>query len=190
VSASSIAASRGVQRTTADIMADPSVNTPRSLIVWQPMASNRKDLPSHHRSLEAAQWPLPKRHSISQLQIAPNPHAPQTVGTQFDGATGPADTGAFPPDTMGAVGPTQFFVFLNGRLRTFNKITGVADGVLDVDSNVFFSPVMTPAGAGTATFTSNPQVRYDRLSARWFLVMIDATVNTSTGGPSLRPTAS
>jgi hypothetical protein len=29
---------------------------------------------------------------------------------------------------MGAVGPSQFLVFVNGRIKTFNKTTGVADG--------------------------------------------------------------
>ena len=145
------------------------------------MASNRQDLLSHPGPLEASQWPLPKQQSMFSFRPGPIPHVPQTVGTPFDGATGPAETGAFPPDTMGAVGPTQFFVFLNGRLRTFNKTSGVADGVLDTSSNVFFAAVLTPAGAGTVTITSNPQVRYDRLSARWFLVMLDGTFNTSTG---------
>jgi hypothetical protein len=32
---------------------------------------------------------------------------------------------------MGSVGPTQYVVFVNGRLVTFNKTTGVADGVLN-----------------------------------------------------------
>ena len=39
-----------------------------------------------------------------------------TVSTSFTGAT-LADTGAFPPDTMGAVGPSQFIVAVNGRIR-------------------------------------------------------------------------
>ena len=70
-------------------------------------------------------------------------NTPQTLGTSFTGAT-LADTGAFPPDSMGAAGPSQFVVFVNGRIRTFNKTTGVADGVIDADPDVFFSPVMTP----------------------------------------------
>ena len=31
---------------------------------------------------------------------------------------------------MGAVGKSQFVVFLNGRIRTFNKATGVAAEML------------------------------------------------------------
>jgi hypothetical protein len=68
----------------------------------------------------------------------------------------------------------------NGHLRTFNKTTGVADGVIDADSDVFFASVVTPPGAGEISFTTDPQVRYDRLSGRWFLVMIDVTWDPSS----------
>src|SRR4051794_1370824 len=37
----------------------------------------------------------------------PSPDAPQTLGVSFLGATS-AETNAFPPDTMGAAGPSQF----------------------------------------------------------------------------------
>lgn len=105
----------------------------------------------------------------------------QTVATTFTGAT-LADTGAFPPDSMGAVGPTQFLVALNGRFRTFNKATGVVDGVLNIDPDIFFASVKTPLGGGVvANFTSDPRVRYDRLSGRWLIEMID--VPNNNGNP-------
>ena len=109
------------------------------------------------------------------------PLAPQTVGTNFKAAT-LADSGSLPPDTAGAVGPTQFLVFVNGRLRTFNKTTGAADGALNVDPNVFFASVMTPPpSAQHATFTANPQARYDRLTGRWILLCIDVPFNLLSG---------
>jgi hypothetical protein len=99
--------------------------------------------------------------------------APQTPGTSFTGAT-LTDTGAFPPDTMGAVGPTQFIVAVNGRFRSFNKSTGVADSVLNIDPDVFFASVMTPVTPPVVlNFTSDPRIRYDRLSGRWFIDIID-----------------
>jgi PKD repeat protein len=94
----------------------------------------------------------------------------QSVGLSFLGAT-LADTRAYPPDSMGAAGPSQYIVAVNGRIRSFNKHTGLADGVLNVDTDVFFNPVMTPPV--TNNFTSDPRIRYDRLSGRWFIVMID-----------------
>ena len=96
--------------------------------------------------------------------------------------TGPTENGAFPPDTMGAAGPTQVFIFLNGRLRTFNKTTGAADGVVNADPDVFFASVMSAPPPGGIVFTSDPMVRYDRLSGRWFLSIIDVpcTIPTCT----------
>jgi len=97
-----------------------------------------------------------------------------TISTNFNGVTGPDETGAYPPDNMGSVGPTQYIVFVNGRLRSFNKTTGVADGVLNVNPDAFFAPVMTPIGAGVLqNFTSDPRVRYDRRSGKWILLIID-----------------
>src|SRR6185295_8038549 len=85
--------------------------------------------------------------SVTQQEVRTAVAAPQTLSTSFTGAA-LVDTGAFPPDSMGAVGPSQFVVFLNGRLRTFNKTTGVADGVINANPDVFFSSVMTPLTGG------------------------------------------
>ena len=79
------------------------------------------------------------------------------------------DCSGWPPDTMGTVGPTQFIIALNGRIRSFSKATGLADGGINANTDTFFSPVMTPG----ANFTTDPRIRYDRLSGRWFIVMID-----------------
>jgi RNA polymerase sigma factor (TIGR02999 family) len=97
--------------------------------------------------------------------------SPQTVGTNFTGATlaGINPTLSFPPDCMGVVGPTQYVVFVNGRLVTFNKATGLADGVLNADPDVFFSSVRN------GSITSDPRIRYDRLTARWILVIINVS---------------
>lgn len=105
--------------------------------------------------------------------IGDNPQAPQTAAVNFTGAT-LTDTRAFPPDSMGAVGPAQFIVAVNGRIRSFTK-SGASDGVLNVDTDVFFASVMTPSTTGN--FTSDPRIRYDRLSRRWFIIIIDVPGN-------------
>src|SRR5690606_4868454 len=103
----------------------------------------------------------------------------QTLALSFDAAT-LADTGAYPPDTMGAVGPQQFVAFVNGVIRSFDK-NGNSDGGIDVAPDVFFAPVITPTGGGVAlSFTVNPQIRYDRFSARWILTMIDVPCTNVT----------
>ena len=105
--------------------------------------------------------------------------AAQSVGTNFLGPT-LTDTLSYPPDSMGAVGPTQFIVAVNGRFRSYNKTTGATDGYLDADPDVFWSSVMTPPTTGaTATFTTDPRIRFDRLSGRWFITMVDSPYNSS-----------
>jgi hypothetical protein len=139
---------------------------------------DRENLPQAPGALELSQWPTLQSQNLPEDFTYTD--APQTYGVNFTGAV-LSDALAFPPDVMGAVGPTQFIVFVNGRIRSFNKTTGIADGVLNIDPDVFFSLVTTPPGAGEVTFTSDPNVRYDRLTGRWFLTIIDVTQNTTTG---------
>jgi uncharacterized repeat protein (TIGR01451 family) len=80
-----------------------------------------------------------------------------------------------PPDTMGAVGPTQFLTHVNGRVRVHDKATG-AVGALDADDLVFWNAVSTQ-GPNVVAF---PHVRYDRLTDRWFLMVVDKPANGGT----------
>lgn len=115
---------------------------------------------------QVARWPLsllPPRTG----QIL-GPFAPQTVGTSFLGAQ-VSESGYVPPDCMGAIGPTQFLVCVNGRIKVFDRSGTV--GSLNTGTDVFFASVRS---AGT----SDPRVRFDRFSSRWFIIMIDvATTN-------------
>lgn len=193
----------GIEKTTAQLMEDqkeaPQVDHQMRLAPEREYP-DRRGLPQSPTALPIASFPVdtvpepvkkPTKGRISSTIVKPDSatrtvatSAPQTVSTPNFTAATLADTGAFPPDTMGAVGPSQFFLFLNGRVRTFNKTTGVADGVLNVDSDVFFASVMTPLTGGvTLNFTSDPQIRYDRLTRRWILCIIDVpSTSVSTVG--------
>ncbi|HEV2829763.1 MAG TPA: hypothetical protein VGW76_19340, partial [Pyrinomonadaceae bacterium] len=168
---------KGIERSTAEIMQAQLVAPPSSRPLKPERGlEGREDRPQDPNAPEVASLPDPGAAQPASVQRTTDisaPSAPQPVGLNFNAVTGPAETGAFPPDTQGAVGPTQFFLFVNGRLRTFNKATGVADGVVNVDPDVFFASVMSPFPAGGLNFTSDPQVRYDRLTARWMLTIID-----------------
>ena len=98
-------------------------------------ADFRSSLPENPRSPDVARLPGGARSASTA------PSTPQTVGTSFTGATIADTPGFVPPDTMGAVGPTQFVVTVNGRFRSFSKTTGLADGALNVDPDVFFGSV-------------------------------------------------
>lgn len=93
-----------------------------------------------------------------------------------------------PPDNCGDVGFTQIIATANTRMKVFNKpsVTGLAattqtgtstttlNAVLNVDLNVFFSnPSLGISGI------SDPHVRFDRLTGRWFVVAIDINNKTN-----------
>lgn len=171
-------ASAGAE-TTAEIMERGNLNPPIPAVL-----PPREELPYPDRNI-LPQNPdspgvssmvdgLPVREAAGarDLQSATflaGPLAAQTLGTSFTGATlsGANPTFAFPPDSMGAVGPTQYVVAVNNRIVTFNKSTGLADGVLNATTDNFFSAIRN------GSTTSDPRVRYDRLSGRWFIVIIN-----------------
>ena len=178
----------GITKSVDSIMAGerqrPAAGLAPAAIRTKPvLRPNRLGLPQNPGSATGA--PTPARAAAqnsrgSSLLRNPRAFSPQTLGTSFTGAT-LADTNAFPPDTMGAAGPTQFIVAVNGRIRTFNKATGLADGALDAGMDTFFSSVTTPVGGGiVGNFTSDPHIRYDRLSGRWFVVMIDVPYTSAS----------
>jgi hypothetical protein len=76
------------------------------------------------------------------------------------------DTNAVPPDPSGDVGPTQYLLAVNGRIRSYAKATGAADGQIDVTTDQFFQ-IVRDGGA-----TAKPRVRYDRKAGRWIVTMI------------------
>jgi Secretion system C-terminal sorting domain/Fibronectin type III domain len=97
-----------------------------------------------------------------------------------------------PPDNCGDVGTTQIIATANCRMKVFNKpVTGTPSttptgspatgsspttlsSVVNIDLNTFF----TNSALGINSI-SDPHVRFDRLSGRWFLVAIEVNHNTN-----------
>ena len=102
--------------------------------------------------------------AIGKADAVPAPRAPQSQATTWTAIALAESNGAYPPDPSGDVGPDQVLVATNGRIRTFDR-TGTM-GALDTTLDAFFDDVRANQA------TTEPQVRYDRLSGRWFVAAI------------------
>lgn len=135
------------------------------------MSRSKQALPGAGSPVEMKKRALRNFSSRSQSPYSPvagnepptTTDTPQTSGISFLGAR-LADSGFIPPDSMGDVGPTQVLVFVNGRIRVFDR-NGVM-GALNTTPENFFSSV-------TGFGITDPRVRYDRLTGRWFVMAID-----------------
>lgn len=157
----------GVRETTADVMTRQAGSKKASPHATRPhFRINRKGLPQNHDSPAVSSWSTDHgalKTQAATTELAPlRSLAPQTTGLNFTAATLTDTGGSYPPDTMGVVGPSQFMIVLNGRIRVFDKVTGVV-GSLNADLDVFFATVRGSNHSG------DPRVRYDRLSGRWIV---------------------
>jgi hypothetical protein len=175
---------KGITETVAQIMEreknslriNPSELHSRPFLKANLLKSQNPDAPTGTQGFHTSQGPS-----------APLPLNPQIVGTNFL-ATVLSESGYIPPDTMGAVGPTQILVALNGRIKVFDKQGNL--GGLNTTTDNFFNSVRNGSG------TSDPHVRYDRLTQRWFVVIINvASTNNRvliavSNGPTITDTTS
>ncbi|MCG3125627.1 MAG: hypothetical protein CHACPFDD_00452 [Phycisphaerae bacterium] len=131
----------------------------------------RQSLPQNPDSPAVAQWPPAEETGGRPLDTEepeqPDaPLLPQVVGTSFLGPV-LSESGFVPPDTEGAAGPTQILMCANGRIKLYDK-SGVL-GPLNASTNTFFNSVRA------SSTTSDPRVRFDRLTNRWFVICINVS---------------
>ncbi|MFI5120388.1 MAG: hypothetical protein ACHQM4_08240 [Thermoanaerobaculia bacterium] len=185
-----VSAREAVTETTAEIMARHmrmSVTAPQKTLdffIGRADTSRKKVSPDAE---SRPQGPAAGPQS-PQISSGGGPLLPQTIGVNADGPGSGSVPCGTPPDTMGAVGPTQFISFVNCNLVSYNKATGAADGVLATTPDNFFNSVRN------SSVVSDSHIRYDRISQRWFLVIINtafpnnrvllAVSNTATITPS------
>jgi hypothetical protein len=128
------------------------------------MLSNPPDSPA------VSAWPL--RDAVASNVGDAVRNSPQTVNRNFLGIIRTEAGGATPPDSHGAVGPTQVILAVNLYVKSFNKTTGNPDGVLNLSLNTFFSSVSEGGGL------FDPRIKFDPISRRWFLsALTNATTN-------------
>jgi hypothetical protein len=106
--------------------------------------------------------PAARQQRTGRSAIAPSSEL--TANTSFLGAQ-TNESGFVPPDSMGAVGPSQILVDVNGRIKVFDK--GGNLGGLNATDSAFWAPVRN------GTEPTDPGVEYDRLSQRWIVSAID-----------------
>jgi hypothetical protein len=183
---------RGVTETVAEIMAREAQNKKRVQRELEFDNEPEHELPEvttpNPDSPAVPQWPVPESSLEQQrpLEIL----SPQTIGTNFDGVSRlpGGESGNIPPDSVGDVGPTQILVASNGRIKVFSK-AGVLGG-LNATLDTFFNSVRNAAG------TTDPHIRYDRLTQRWFVVIINLTTTNNrvlvavSSGPTIVSSAS
>lgn len=98
-----------------------------------------------------------------------------TFGTEFSG-TNRNQSGFFPPDTMGAIGPNHYAEMINGAYAVYNKSNGSLVQRISLDQ--FWS---NNSGVAVSNFSFDPRIYFDSSSSRWFAVAVDASRSTSSG---------
>ena len=165
--------SHGVTETIDQLMSREKKNPTRRQVLPRALERefeiDRSHLPQDPNSPVVANSFATGRTQLGAAVQVANAFAPQVVGTSFLGGQINDTIGFVPPDSMADVGSSQIVVCVNGLIRTFTK-SGMADGVLSMSTSNFFLSVMGSSDV------SDPRVRYDRLSGRWFISMI--TVDT------------
>ena len=165
----------GIRELVKDIQVRPG-DIKKGPVVHRRARANRENLPQDPNSpqvtkpLAPAASPKGDFSSLDSLSadIPLQFNVAQSGGTSFIGAN-LGMSGFVPPDAMGAVGPTQILVVVNGRIRTFTR-DGFPDFAIDTTTDSFFNSVRNSSS------TTDPRVVFGRLQQRWFIVMI----NTST----------
>src|SRR3954447_5962485 len=132
-----------------------------------PVDANIKEKPEPGEGTEQTRQSAPAAAQPRTGRAAIGPRSALSQGTSFLGADS-NDSGFIPPDSMGAVGPTQVLVFVNGHMRLFDK-QGDPDPSLDVSDTAFWTPVRN------GKQVTDPGVEYDRLSQRWIVSGINIT---------------
>lgn len=70
-----------------------------------------------------------------------------------------------PPDTNGAIGPEQYIYALNQEIKSFDRKTGLPDGVINSQTSYFFG----------LNSLSDPHILYDHFSKAWYVTAMSVS---------------
>jgi hypothetical protein len=188
LSGNSFTGAPGITETVDELM-DRERQTPTEpatdLKAKEEFEVEREFLEENPEAPAVSQWP-PAEENFGPNEVL----SPQTIGTNFQTVTltGLTESASIPPDPMGDVGPTQILAATNGRIKVFDK-SGVL-GALNVSDTTFW------ASQAPTTGVSDPEIRYDRLSGRWFVLAVDLQATNNkilvavSSGPTITGVAS
>jgi hypothetical protein len=126
------------------------------------------------------------RQSMSEALALPHKN-PFNIWSNFL-ASNFDEAHSWPPDPNGDVGPSQVVALMNAGIKVFEKksvtdaplvtpkgISNVpAPATLFITLDQFFAPLIRKG-----SYTSDPHVRFDRLTKRWFVVAIEVNSTLS-----------
>ena len=81
--------------------------------------------------------------------------------------------GRFPPDTMGAVGPSDLVAVTNGSYSYYDKRTGTL-AAPHPSTDFWVNAGITNLGPAFGTITVDPRILFDRFSLRFYTVALDS----------------
>ena len=101
------------------------------------------------------------------------------TGSNFT-ASSMSESGFYPPDTMGAVGPNHVALLINGRYELYNKnSTGSPISGKAMNLNTFWTTEVGVAGRNGNSF--DPRIAYDPFAQRWYAVSVDGARTNNSG---------
>ncbi|CAG1009805.1 hypothetical protein ANRL4_04090 [Anaerolineae bacterium] len=138
--------------------------TPNALLQKKNGGTSYKPDMSVFDTVASFDRPSPAMESLAPQALG---QAPFTVFTRQNHVSS-FGSSSIPPDTMGAVGPTQFVGAFNVAFTIQNKFTG-ANEFPPITLNALFADVYTPTPPDDTTLFDT-RVRYDRLTQKWIIV--------------------
>ncbi len=177
------AGAMGIKVPVSELMRQAEIadRSPHPIVIREEFESRRRPK-NNPNALKVSQWP-PSNNPVDNTHVnrGQQVDAVQTIHSNFLGDTFGAESGFVPPDSNGDVSSTQVCVIANGRIKFFNRntvcaaaqttaatgTTPLAGPAFNSDLDAFFLSVRNGSGI------SDPHVRYDRATNRWFIVAIN-----------------
>ncbi len=169
----------GTMRTTSELMelaTQRSFNQTKTALLQRTQRRTATYRQASHKPLPLAQKADAVDQFAAVINQEPIVRSPaQTVGLNFTAATvaNTQDPFVIPPNLNGWVGPNQYVLMTYQIMRSFNKTTGLPDGILELDAASFFG-----------VSANDVRIEYDRFYQRW-LMSCENVVETTGQVPNL-----